>query len=354
MLIDWLSLKLTRDVVPGWAGWDQLANFGDRVMRISVSTGDVLWSVAAWDSVRSDSHQISFLASESSLRIQGSPARVLGCGDTVFGFGSVSRDIAMCARAMIDYIAVRLNLPSFPPLSAFSCSRIDVTGNYDLGSLANVRVALAELRGTEGGRYRVSQTAGDTVYWSHKSKRRAAKAYSKGPHLRYLRNQSTYSGCDYSASDLLLADRLLRLEMRLGSKYFHDLRALRINWYDLDWSHWLSEFNAYFDRMIGDVEVPDMANLVNALCKLPDPTKRSQFMSESMALSVYKTWACIQTVGWQAARDMTSKATWYRHIQQLRALGFSDSDISAGRVTSFRRRVTMQPVSTWSDLRKAA
>ncbi len=354
MLIDWLSLKLSRDKLPEWPGWDLLAGHGDRVCRVCARTGDVRWTVAAWDSVRSDSHQVAVQATEHFLRIQGSPGRVVGHGDAVFGFGSATRDVSHCADQMIAFVVRILGLPSAPPLYLFTCSRIDITCNYDLGSVANVRVALAELRSIEGGRYRVSQVSGDTVYWSKSSKRKSGKAYSKGPHLHYLMREPKYSGYRYSESDLLSSERLLRLELRLGSKYFYDLRSQRVNWFELKWDHWIAEFDAYFGRMIGDAEVLDMTSLIDRLLQLPDPRRPGALMSKALANSVYRTWSSITTLGWQATREVMPTNTWYTHVRLLKAVGFSDGDISAGKVISFRKRVIMNPVSSWSELRKCA
>lgn len=351
MLIDWLSLRLDRSRCEGWPGWASLENYGDRILRINPLTGDVRWAVSAWDSIRSDSHQISIRSTGSSFYIQGSPARVMGSGDTVFGSGEDGRSIRVCAQSMLDYVARKLSLFGIPSLDFWSCSRIDITCNYDLGSLPDVRIALRELRDIEGGRYRVSQVAGDTVYWSHSSKRRSGKAYAKGPHLRYLMDQKTYSGCSYSDLDFRLADRLLRCELKLGSAYFHDLRKQRVNCFDLDWQYWFDEHSSYFGRMVGTVEVLDMSNVVARLMQLPDPNGRHEFMPESMAKAIFRTLCTVQANGWQATREMMPKSTFMRHQQQLRKIGLGDGDISKGNVISLRRHVIMRPVFSWSDLR---
>lgn len=342
MLIDWLTLTLKYDSCPDWGGWKRLKNWGDRIMRVCPATGLVVWEMSAWDTVRSDSHQISISANSTELRIQGSPARVMGYGDAVFGFGDAGRDPYQCALAMIRFVSRHIHFVSIPHPRLWSCSRVDVTCNYLMSSLADVRVALAELRNVEGGRYRVSAKAGDTVYWSQKSVHRSGKAYSKGPHLRYLVSKKGYSGFNYSDSDLNLADKLLRLELTLKRRFFKDSS---IPWYNMVWSDLFVQFENFFLRMIGDFEV----TVMNFLSRLIDVSP-----TEGQAKSAARTWACIQTMGWQAVRDSTPESTWYRHLNLFRKAGLGDADISAGRIVSLRRRVVMTPVASWDELRRAA
>ena len=342
MLIDWMTLRLDHASCPDWGGWQRLKNWGDRIMRVCPSTGLVVWDMAAWDTIRSDSHQISISATSTQLRIQGSPARVLGYGDAVFGFGSAGRDPYHCASAMIAFVARLLNFSPLPHPRLWSCSRIDVTCNYCLSSAADVRVALSELRSVEGGRYRVSQQAGDTVYWSHTSTHKSGKAYAKGPHLRYLVNKHSYSGFNYSDSDLLLADSLLRLELTLRRHFF---KQSSTPWYSLHWSDLFALFESFFLRMVGDVEVTDMTFYDRLLTVAPTP---------GQGKAAFCTWSIVQSRGWQWARENIPQSTWYRHLAIFRLAGLGDADISAGRVVSLRRRIVMTPVASWDELRRAA
>lgn len=343
-MIDWISLRLDSSSCPDFGGWVALRNWGDRILRYCPRTGETRWEVAAWDSIRSDSHQLAIKASAGGLWVQGSPARVMGSGDTVFGAGDAGRDVELCARAMIDFAARLLRLSPVPHFRLWVVTRFDVTQNYDLGSAASVRTALAELRNVEGGRYRVSQQAGDTVYYSHLSRHRAGKAYAKGPHLVHLLKQSTYTGCRYSESDLELAHRLLRLELRLGSKFFHQLQ---MPWYLLKWSDLKEQHDSYFMRMVGveGIEVTDMGYVDRFVKVAP---------SEGQGRGAARSWALVQSMGWQAARESIPKSTWYLHQKIWRAAGLGDADISAGRVVSLRRPLIMRPVSSWDELRLAA
>lgn len=343
-MIDWLSLRLDSGSCPDWGGWRRLADFGDRILRFCPRTGEKKWEVAAWDSIRSDSHQLAIKAGAGGLWVQGSPARVMGSGDTVFGYGDSGRDIEYCARSMISFASRLLYVSPVPEFRLWALTRADVTLNYDLGSAASVRVALAELRNIEGGRYRVSQQAGDTVYWSHLSRHRAGKAYAKGPHLLHLLKQSTYTGCRYSEADLDLAHRLLRLELRLGSKWFHQLGR---PWYSLLWSDLKEQHDSYFLRMVGieGFEGKDMSFVDRFVEVAP---------SEGQGKAAARSWALVQSMGWQAARETMPKSTWYRHQQIWKAAGLGDADISAGRVVSLRRPIILRPVASWAELRQAA
>lgn len=344
MLIDWLSLRLDSSSCPDWGGWVRLREWGDRILRYCPYTGETKWEVSAWDSIRSDSHQLAIKAGAGGLWVQGSPARVMGVGDTVFGAGVEGRDIQACARAMIAFVARLLHVSPVPHFRLWVVTRADITGNYDLGSPASVRVALAELRNVEGGRYRVSQQAGDTVYYSHLSRHRAGKAYAKGPHLVHLLKQSTYTGCQYLESDLALAHRLLRLELRLGSKWFHQLP---VPWYCLTWDNLKEQHDDYFMRMVGveGLEGVDMAFVDRFIAVAP---------SEGQGKAAARTWALVQTMGWQATRDAMPRSTWFLHQKIWKAAGLGDADISAGRVVNLRRPLLLRPVSSWEELRRVA
>ena len=201
MILDWVTCRLERSDCPHWGGWNVLSTWGERIVRYCPKTGQVIWETDAWESVRSDSHQIAVRVQSDVIWVQGSPGRVMGDGDTVFS-EAVGLDLLAAVMAMIDFVSTRLPCGKLPEARLWRVSKIDVTENYIMSSLADVRVALATLRGTEGGRYRVSQQAGDTVYWSHRSRLRSGKAYAKGPHLRYLMRKRDYTGRQYSEIEI--------------------------------------------------------------------------------------------------------------------------------------------------------
>lgn len=339
MLIDWVTARVPLDLLNEEARASALA-LNDRVLRIDAQTGAVKWETAAWDSIRSDSHQLAVRVM-SELWVQGSPARVLGDGCSVFGAGpSAALDLAGCVDAMASHLSRSLGV-LLPRAALWKVSRVDVTGNLVLSSSGEVRDALRILRDCEGGRYRVSQQAGDTVYWSHKSKLRAGKAYHKGPHLEYLQRQRTYNGRRYTQADISEASRLLRLELKLGREFWQ-----RVEWQTVMAEGLRAQWEDYFRRMIGDVGMKTDTDIQARIEKFA-PTK-------GRARAAYALWLLIQSQGWERARECMHKSTWCRNVQVLRAAGLGDADISTGRVVPLRRRIfEAQLVRSWDELRAA-
>jgi II/X family phage/plasmid replication protein len=381
-LLDWLSLRYDRtDSEPLWVRqqWDA---FGDRILRVKAS-GELVWQSSAWDSVRSDTHGVVVKVSPTAVFVQGSPARAMGNGCNVFGAPGRD-DVVSCFRAMLAAAAAGTGLHLPADYRRWKLTRADVTANLALGNLAEVRVALAYLRGLEGGRYRVSQQAGDTVYWSHRSRLRSGKAYAKGPHLAYelkraaklervgvsasgdvLANEprvtlrSTAERGVYDPERIALAGRLLRLELTLGAQWFRE-RATR-QWYDMSAVEWSREWDSYFGRMFGDgIELQDSAmQHIDSFERAVETARRNGERSlanitNAQARAAFRTWQLIRAVGWQEARDSTTRPTWYRHCKVMKAAGVRDLDIAHGRVVPMRTRLLeLRPVGSWSELRAA-
>lgn len=349
MLLDWVSASLAYDRLPV-EHWEALRLLGDRIMRYCPRTGAVQWETTAWDSVRSDSHQIAFKVGGDAVFIQGSPARVCGSGDTVFGEGpSRAMDIQECIRIMARHVTSVVGVPL--PVSGvlvrqWKVSTVDVTANFLMDDLPAVRVALRYLRDCEGGRYRVSQTAGDTVYWSHTSHLRKGKAYAKGPQVVALMKKRDYTGRVYSTVELAIIDCLLRMELRLASQYWRE-RAVK-SWYDYILDDFVWEWESYFNRMVGDADMATVSDLLDRLLQVA-PT-------EGQAKAAYQCFLTIQDQGWERAKELYSSKgkpnkTWYRHMVHLRNAGLGDVDIAAGRVVEFRRRVLeCTLVNSWEDV----
>lgn len=337
MLIDWVTVRVDLSMCSEEVR-QAARDLGDRICRYCPKTGDVVYETQAWDSIRSDSHQIAVRAT-SDLWIQGSPARLMGDGCAVFGSGaSLALDIQGCVSRMIAFVADYLGAGALPHIDHWIVSRIDVTGNLKLGSHAEVLQALSILRGCEGGRYRVSQQAGDTVYWSHKSKHRSGKAYAKGPHLQYCMKKPDYSGRQYSPLEIASAMKLLRLELSLKREFLS-----RNDWRTLTPQHLQKEWRQYFDRMIGGAEVSNEEDLKQKILEVA-PT-------EGQGKAAYGCWCMIKSEGWEKARECFSKTTWYRNLQILRSAGLADADISAGTVVALRKRIIdAEIVNHWSQI----
>ncbi len=343
MLIDWITARLDRELFTP-EQWQKLDNMADRVLRLCPRTGDVRWQISAWESVRSDSHQIAVKVGGDALWMQGSPARVMGDGCTVFGSGaSHALDLVGCVQRMAQFVGgmIGFDLPGKP--IQWVISRVDVTANLLLDDLSSVRTALRVLRDCEGGRYRVSQQAGDTVYWSHKSRLKSGKAYAKGPHLEYLQRQQTYTGRPYNSHDIQQANRLLRLELKLGREFW---RRIDCHWSAITPSQLQKEWSNYFDRMIGHADMKTETDIKTRIFQAA-PT-------EGQGRAAYGTWLLIRSEGWETAKESTCRTTWYRNLKILRAAGLGDADIASGRVVEIRRRIIeTQLIDSWEALKAA-
>ena len=345
MLLDWVTFRVDMESFPR-EQWEQMRALMDRIVRFCPKTSEIIWETAAWESVRSDSHQIAFRVGSDAVWVQGSPARVCGKGDAVFGEGAArAMDLGECVKRMAGFVSKVMDL-TFPEIGpGWHVSRVDVTGNLELDNLAAVRVALRILRDCEGGRYRVSQQAGDTVYWSHRSRLRSGKAYAKGAHLRYATGKADYSGRPYTAQEILEADRLLRLELRLGAQWWRE--RVGKHWSAVTAEDLQAEWQSYFDRMLGSAEMSTGMSVQEKIMGAAD--------TEGRGRAAFGCWSLIQAVGWERARESFAKPTWYRHLQVLHRAGLGDADLSAGKVVELRRRVLeCRRVDSWSELRRAA
>ena len=331
MLIDWMTLSTDASLLDPCT-IRKLTSKQDRMMRISPE-GEVKWVMPCRTNIRSDSHQITVRIG-SYLDIQGSPARTKGTRDNIFGEADPVDAFLDVVRFLTDVIEAPL---PYDPRS-WKLTRMDVTGNFDLGSLANVRQALNYLRHVEGGRYQV-KTEAETVYWSKSSRLRAGKAYAKGPHMRYLVKKGY---ADLTLDQLSLVDRLLRLEMRLGAQFWRE-RADR-RWYEWSSEQLYEQFMVYFGQFIGKVEIVEVHKLLDELIKVaPTP---------GLAKAAYRTWLLIKSHGVEEARGLTTKATWHRHKRLLQQCGVSWADFHHRALVPFRRKtiVLSDPVRSWEDL----
>ena len=331
MLIDWMTLSTDASLLdPQTVA--KISSGQDKIMRVS-SEGEVKWVMPCRANIRSDSHQITVRIG-SHLDIQGSPARTKGTRDNVFGEANP-------VNAFLDMVqflsnTLEVSLPCNP--TCWWLTRMDVTGNFDLGSLPNVRQALNYLRHVEGGRYQV-KTEAETIYWAKSSRLRAGKAYAKGLHMRHLAEKGQV---DLTLDQLFLVDRLLRLEMRLGNQFWRERAAQR--WYQWSSEQLYEQFTAYFGQFIGKVEVVEVDKLLDELMKVA-PT-------EGLAKAAYRTWLLIQSHGIEKAREFMAKATWHRHKRLLQDCGVSWADFHHRALVPFRRKtiVLSDPVRSWEDL----
>lgn len=347
MLIDWLTLRhpLTEKLGKELHG-RIMASLGRMVMIDA--DGVIQWDKAVpdWDALRSDSVGLfwSITSDADSVRyitIGASPSSLLNAGINVFG----SMNLEEGANVLIQTAGKALGA-ILPNWRAWQCRRIDVTANYDMGSNAQVKQALRLLLGTDAPRRRTNsdRRGGDTVYWNPSSDLRAGKAYHKGAHLRY---QNRKGNTQADEETLALADNLIRLELKLGSRWF---RRLNKDWHDLTPTELAAEHYTFFSSLIGggDVEVSDMGTLLQELEKHA-PTK-------GRALAAHRTWSLIKTIGYSQTQDSMARKTFANHCVWLRAAGLTSADLCAGTVIPFRRKTLVlgEPVTSWEQLKRAA
>lgn len=346
MLIDWLTLRIPLTPELGENLYARLR----ACMGITVNMD--CHGVEKWrkqtldiDTLRSDCAGLFWSITGDGvqyyLNVGASPASIENDGLNVFG----SVDVEHCAKVLLNHVSVGLGA-ILPHWRAWQCRRLDITANYDMGSPAQVKQALRLLLGTDAPRRRTNsdRKGGDSVYWNPSSDLKAGKAYHKGAHLRFLKKKGDF---DVSEDLLTLADNLLRLELKLGARWFRRLAEAGHDWQDLTLKVLQYQHHSFFKQLIGDsaIEVNDMGTLLEELNKVcPTPAR---------ALAVHKTFALIKTLGYTQVKESTPKATFHKHCAFLRAAGLSSADLCAGKVLQFRMRTLLisEPVTCWDDIR---
>lgn len=342
-MIDWMTLRYSLEQLPDSIRQRVMDNLG--LICCFSPDGDAKWTkrVLDTDSLRSDTPGLCWLVTGDDqgrhmLTLGASPASIRhGCN--VFG----SDDPMECANELIRF-ASRAFSALLPRSEKWQCRRIDVTENYALASLKEVRQFLRQLMTADASRQKVSQAGGDSVYWNRGSDLRKGKAYAKGPQLRFLMKKSDVAINDWQLDQ---ADRLARLELTLGSRWFRRLEESGKNWTELTADDLRAQHAEYFGKFIGKAEVVDMGTLLSELEKVaPTP---------GYALAAHRTWALIKTIGYEQTKASIPRATWSKHLRILRAAGLSDADIGAGNILPFRRTeiCILNPVRSWDDLRRA-
>lgn len=349
MLIDWITLRYPLDQFGGFLAEKIRANLG-RLVQVSPS-GEILWEKAQpdWEAIRSDSLGLFWSVTGDGegrlyLTLGASPSSLKNAGVNVFG----NLCVKSAAQTVLAFAAKALGC-ILPDWSMWQCRRLDVTCNYDMGSAAQVKQALRLLLATDAPRRRTNsdRRGGDTVYWNPSSDLQAGKAYHKGAHLRLrVRKGDIVLEEDY----LQRADNLLRLELKLGSRWFRRLEERGGDWKSLG-AHILAEVHSdFFSKLIGNasVEVNDMGKLLEELEKVA-PTK-------GRALGAHRTYSLIRTLGYSQARESMPRSTFSLHCSYLRAAGLSSADLCAGKVLELRKRslVLSDPVLSWHEIKIAA
>jgi II/X family phage/plasmid replication protein len=183
------------------------------------------------------------------------------------------------------------------------------------------------------------------------------KAYHKGPQLRHLVKKAQI----FLEDELLeLADKLLRLELKLGARFFRHMQERRTNrFYGRHWTTFTESELAglhydFFQPLCDGVEVKDMGRL-----ELISRIAESNDITPGRARAAYKTYSDIREFGLDEVKASMPERTYYLHRKYLKSAGFTDADLSKflpGNVVQFRpvRIVLAQPVTCWDDVRRAA
>jgi II/X family phage/plasmid replication protein len=339
-MIDWLTLRICLTRLPS-AVIDRLRAMNSMIFKVNALTGDVDWQTYAWESVRSDTHQVCFRVG-ADFHIQGSPARI-GLPNNAFG----SLDIRYCADKMIAFAADYLGVNEFgvlPPLEQWSCSRIDVTRNYLMQSDSEARQALAYLKQSPESRQKHSYES-NGFYIGKGSTLHRGKIYLKGQDAK--RNQQA-GRAHYTEDQLHKSQRLLRAELTLAR---HSIRRLfensGIHWYDLNPEKLLTIHDDYFSPYFSEIEVTDMSNVLEKLISVC-PT-------EGQARAAYDCYVRIRMTGYEQAKTTFTKPSWHRHISHLKAAGFKRADLQMINIIPLQKRAihVSQPVRHWDDIQVA-
>lgn len=341
-MIDWLTLRLPLmrpdgELILPIEVIEKLRGLHSRIQKINPD-GTLEWETCAWESVKSDSHQLAVKVTDC-FHIQGSPARAM-YENNVFG----SDDILECFKAMVKHVSKALDvfLPVNPAL--WVCSRIDVTYNYDLGSQDLVKQALLTLKQSEGGHYQTA-TSHETIYWNKGSQLRSGKAYGKGAQLAKLVKKFSAIA---TPEQVEACDRLLRLELMLRSKFLRE--RCDLPWHKLTPELLEQMHTDYFRPLIGNLRVKDMneKSLYDLVLK-GAPTKRQ-------GASAWRTYQAIKQSGFRACQETMSHNTFYRHKRILLAAGLSLAQMQGSTVVPLVRHKSIalgNPVTSWSQLMTA-
>jgi II/X family phage/plasmid replication protein len=345
-MIDWMTLRYPLDKLPPAIA----SRFRDALGVVSCSDSDgvLLWKKAYLDidALRSDSIGVFMSVTSDGeaeyLTLGASPA-ALEFNNNVFG----SCDVRHCANVLL--MAASRSLTSILPAAhLWSLRRLDITENYLFSSGREVKQWLRALRNTDSGRHKATNAkSGDTVLWNEGSSLRKGKAYHKGVQLHYLLKKGHQITIDDWQLDT--ADRLGRLELTLGSRWFRRFYENNGNWWNLTKEDLSAQHQDYFGKMWGGkMEITDMGRLLEELEKIA-PTK-------GQALAAHRTWALIKSTGICLTKESMPRATYFRHLNLLRLAGLSDADLCAGNVLPFARRevVIANPVTSWEELRRIA
>lgn len=333
-MLDWISLKIDTSLLPEKFR-TAVADRSGRIMKIDYE-GNLEWEASAWESIRSDTHQIS-CHDGTFFQLQGSPARV-GLKNNVFG----SLNFSYCAEKMISFIAESFGFKrsDLPPLDCWSCTRIDITTNVFLRSEAECKQALLAMKQMPSSRQKVSYEE-NTVYVGKRSSRKTAKVYLKGQDcLRHQRKKTAF----FTDEQLELSKCLLRFELSLKSQYLSEFFKEH-TFKDLTPEFLLNLHQDHFSKYLSSVEIVDMGTLLDLLLTVA-PT-------EGQAKAAFDFYLKIRQIGYEQAKATSTLPTFYRNRKHLLAAGLSLSDLTKSNVIPLRTKpiYLSDAVQNWEEIR---
>lgn len=343
-MIDWMTLRIDASLLPESVRQILKENTA-RILKIDKG-GRLEWESSVREVLKSDTHQI-IIRFGSTLEIMGSPARV-NSSHNVFG----SLDIKQCFYEMLHFVQKHYQIIFPINIKQWSCTRIDINANYDLGSLSSVLQAIDSFKSIKVGRQFVSPYPTGCV-WGQGSNLHSGKAYSKGVDL--LRNvKKKRAFC--TDQELQKSEQLLRLEYSCRRHMIQRIKEdSGLNWYDYTPSFLMALHDDYFGQFISTVEVNDVDSILNLLLNNvgdgPD-----QVPTESQARAAFQCYMNCKTVGKEKARiAYKAKTTWYRHLKNLKKSGITEVDLQPTNIVPLRKRqiVLSEPVSCWDDIKLA-
>lgn len=300
-MIDWVTAKLSCD--------NTLR--GGCVAKLDAD-GNVLWLTESYVAVEgSHDSSISIKAlTPQTIVISGNPVKWLQ-GHNLFGTNDLVALMAAFFSSLYEDMAEQGLNPTIEQSDAikqgrYTVSRIDVNETWHLKNQADVKAWIRAASQKTIMPYRGRGVfSGDTLYWGKGSKLWFLKCYSKGDEISS--KKSNYPAALRTPEMLLYADKALRLEVQLCSKFLRDTGFnMPCNWQP-DTARML---------LLGCVRNLEMSNNF----KLSDDVVSSL---PRKLRTYYKLWL----YGDDLRQDMT-KATYYRIRKQLKAY---DIDISIVR-----------------------
>lgn len=334
----------------------------------------------AWESLSTGFTPLAFKVFHQSLgkrvqpgvELKASPAKLLQ-GHNVFGPTSIRKG----GEVMLKWLA-----GSYPKLWALldwqsaEVYGIDCTYSARLPDERTALQLVQALRGVSNGQTR---NRGDdyetTAYWGSKETRlRKLKAYLKGPEFRRQLDEAikaarAYGGSNFVPSQAFAAHRLLAVLqnpalqewaenlLRLEATVMHrwlERRNIPTNlWALCDYQERLAEqgscfiqwcweqvtkelfaaFEGISMRVINDDKV--LAALKARWTKFGKNGKAN----ETVALNLFRTYRSIKDYGWQETMDSMSRATFYRHVDQICECGLSKAALQKLKMDDHKNNV---------------